>query len=194
MSAGPMDTLVTVEMALLLGIAAGVALALLLGVMTIALHGAHHGLQELHGLAADGLLGQARGRVPQPLAGSDFEALVHALDRGDTQRAEGSFARMVRRVGGFRVTGWLVLAPLAPLPALLPLLTVALAALTFSAGATPPPTGVWHATTAAMLAMAALAPLALTCLALALHLHALEGGRRSSAAAGLIHHAGKELH
>ncbi len=188
-----MDGLATVEMSLVLALAAGVALVLLVGVAAVVLRGATGRLADLHRLAADGLLGQARAHVPQPLAGSPFETLVQALDRGDADKARGAYRRLLRGLGRFHLTGWLPLALFAPLLAGLPLAPVTLLVAGAPLGWGGGLAGNWAGLVAACLATAALLPLALTASTLGFHLHSLEQGRRASAAAALLQHAGKEL-
>jgi hypothetical protein len=186
-----MDRFATVEMSLVLGFAAGVALVLLVGLMAATLAGMRARLSELHGLSADGLIGQARSRVPQPLAGSAFEILVQALDRGDRVKAQGAFQRILRRVGGFRLSGWLLLALGTPALAALPMLPAVAAHVAWLAAgrdALAAPGAL-----ASLGVTGALFPLAAIAVTLALHLHRFEAGRRTSAAAGLLQHAGKEL-
>ncbi|MDP7113608.1 MAG: hypothetical protein QGH45_16695 [Myxococcota bacterium] len=186
-----MDRFATVEMSLVLGFSAGVALVLLVGLMGATLVGMRARLSELHGLSADGLIGQARSRVPQPLAGSAFEILVQALDRGDQAKAIGAFQRLLRGVGGFHLTGGLLLALGTPALAALPLLPAAAAHVAWLTASGGPPAA--PGVLASLAVTAALFPLAATAATLALHLHRFEAGRRTSAAAGLLQHAGKEL-
>lgn len=190
-----MHRFATVEMALVLALAAGVALVLLNGIEVAVLHGVRTRLADLHRLAADGLMGQARAHVPQPLAGSPFEILVRALDRGDADKAQGAYRRLLRQLGRPHLTGWLALALGAPLLATAPLLPtlVAVAVAAASAGVNTDVEANWPGVSAAFLAAAALLPLALSATTLGLHIHALERGRRASAAAALLQHAGKEL-
>ncbi len=188
-----MHRFVTVEMALVLALAAGVGLVLLNGVAVAALRGARTRLRALHQLASDGLMGQARAHIPQPLAGSPFETLVHALDRGDGNKAQGAYQRLLRQIGRPHLTGWLALALAAPPLAALPLIPAALAALATTLGAGGDLNGCWQGIGAAVVGAACLWPLALSAATLGLHIHTLERGRRASAAAALLQHAGKEL-
>lgn len=188
-----MHRFATVEMALVLALAAGVALVLLNGIAVAVLHGVRARLADLHRLAADGLMGQARAHVPQPLAGSPFEILVQALDRGDADKAQGAYRRLLRQIGRPHLTGWLALALGAPLLAAAPLLPTVVAAVAASIGADADMDSCWPGISAAFLAAAALLPPALSAATLGLHIHALERGRRASAAAALLQHAGKEL-
>ncbi len=182
-----------IHQATVLAIAAGAALLLLALGMVVLDALARRKLAALQRAAADGLLGQARALVPTPVAGSDFETVVDALDDGDVERARGAFRRMERRVGRFRVTGWSVLPPMVGGLAVLPLVPAVWAAWeTRAAGGLAPPE-VFHATAAGFLSIAALLPLAVAVTTLAIHLHRAEEARRTAAAAGLLHHAGKEL-
>jgi len=183
----------TAEQTLVMGLAAGVALTMLCALMAF-VHRHHMGeLASLLGLARDGLLGQARNLVPLPIKGTNFEIVVHALDRGDTEKARGAFQRMLRRSGRIRVTGWSLVA-LVPAPLVgLPLVPIVLQALVTRLDGVPLTADLWAATSVALLAVAALTPAGLLATALAAHLSALEYSRRLSAAAGLLQHSGKEL-
>lgn len=183
----------TAEQTLVMALAAGVALAMLCALMAF-VHRHHVGeLASLLGLARDGLLGQARNLVPLPIKGTNFEVVVHALDRGDSDKARGAFQRMLRRSGRIRVTGWSLVA-LVPAPLVaLPLVPVAIQPLVARLDGAPVTADLWAGTTVALLAVAALLPAGLLATALAAHLGALEYSRRLAAAAGLLQHSGKEL-
>lgn len=176
-----------------MALAAGVALVMLCALMAF-VHRHHMGeLAALLGLARDGLLGQARNLVPQPLKGTNFEVVVQALDRGDNEKARGAFSRMLRRVGRIRITGWSLVA-LAPAPLLaLPLVPVVAHALLGHLDGAPPSADLWAAASVALIAVAVLTPAALLASTLAFHLGGLEYSRRLSSAAGLLQHSGKEL-
>ncbi len=181
-------------MSLVLGLAAALPLVLLLVVMAAVSVRWHNRLAKLHQLAADGLLGQARLLSPQPLPGTDFEALIDALDGGDAEMAGGLFRRISRVAGKRSFTGWLTLLPAAALLAALPLLPAVLLCVQLAVGETGRhPQEACHTTAMGFAMFTAVLPLCLSVVTLALHLHALEGGRRGSAAASLLHHAGKEL-
>lgn len=184
----------TVEMSLVLGLAAALPLVLLLAVMAAVSVRWHRRLEKLHHLAADGLLGQARLLAPQPLPGTHFEALVDALDAGDAEMAAGLFRRISRTAGSRSFTGWLTLVPAAALLAALPLLPAVLLCAQLAMGeAGYHAQEAWHTTAMGFAMLTAVLPLCLSVVTLALHLHALEAGRRCAAAASLLHHAGKEL-
>jgi len=182
-----------IHQATVLAIASGVGLLLLLLVMAAADALARRRLAALQRSAAEGLLGQARALVPTPLAGSDFETVVDALDDGDADMARGANRRLERQVGRFRVTGWWMLPPAVLPMAGLPLLPAILAAWQARSGGGFASSEVWSATATGFALMGALLPLALAVGSLALHLHRAEEARRTAAAAGLLHHAGKEL-
>jgi hypothetical protein len=182
-----------VAQVLVLTIAAAVALLLLCGVMLLVHRHALGGLESLRGLAADGLLGQARSLVPQPLAGSPFELLVDALDRGDPQLAQGAWQRVCRRAGRVPISGWHVIALLALPSAGIPLAPAVFAGAAARLDSAHAGADAWAGATAGLLATGTLVPLALAVATLAFHLAALEEGRRTSAAAALLHHSGKEL-
>jgi len=181
------------EQVLVLGLASGIALLVLCALMAF-VHRHHNGaLATLEGLASDGLLGQARSMVPQPLAHSDFETVVRALDGGDRELAKGAFSRLLRRAGRPGIRGWTLLA-IAPFPPLLaPLLPAVIAAGTARFQGVPAPADAWAAVAFGMLAVGALLPLALTAATLGVHLAAFEESRRTAAAAFLLHNSGKEL-
>ncbi len=183
----------TAEQTLVMALAAGVALTMLCALMAF-VHRHHVGeLASLLGLARDGLLGQARNLVPLPIAGTNFEVVVHALDRGDGAKARGAFQRMLRRSGRVRVTGWSLVA-LVPAPLVaLPLVPVGLHAAVARLDGVAVTADLWAAVSVALLAVAALTPVGLLATALAAHLGALEYSRRLAAAAGLLQHSGKEL-
>ncbi len=176
-----------------MALAAGVALTMLCALMAF-VHRHHLGeLASLLGLARDGLLGQARNLVPLPIKGTNFEVVVHALDRGDGDKARGAFQRMLRRCGRVRVTGWSLVALVPPPLVALPLVPVGLHAVLVRLDGVPATADLWAATSVALLAVAVLTPLGLLAMALAAHLGALEYSRRLAAAAGLLQHSGKEL-
>ena len=183
----------TAEQVLVLGLASGIALLVLCALMAF-VHQHHTGsLESLQGLAKDGLLGQARSMVPQPLARSDFETVVRALDVGDRELARGAFSRLARRAGRPGIRGWTLLA-VAPFPALLlPLAPAVAAGVVARLEGVPAPAEAWAATTYGLLAVVALLPLALTAATLGFHLSALEESRRTAAAASLLYNSGKEL-
>ena len=149
-------------------------------------------LDTLQRLAADGLLGRARRAAPLALSGSDYETLVVALDDGDIELARGAYRRMVRALHRWRPTGWLMFLPAAVALGLTPLLPAAISAVLVTTGSGDA-VEAWHATMAGYIAVGVVAPLAIAVSTLAVHLHVVEGARRLSAAASLLHHAGKEL-
>jgi len=168
-------------------------MAILCGLMVI-VHRHHTGaLRSLQDLASDGLLGQARSMVPQPIARSDFETVVRALDTGDRELARGAFARLSRRAGRPGIRGWTLLS-LVPFPALiLPLAPSSWSAVAAKLQGAAPSADAWAGLAFGVLAVGALLPLALATAALGLHLAALEESRRTASAASLLHHSGKEL-
>lgn len=167
---------------------------LVLCAMMAFVHRHHLGaLESLQGLATDGLLGQARNMVPQPLARSDFETLVRALDTGDRELARGAFVRMLRRAGRPGIRGWTLVALCSLAMVILPLIPAVVAGAAARFQGVPASVDAWDAVTAGLLTMGGLLPLALAAASLAVHLAALEESRRTAAAATLLHHSGKEL-
>jgi len=179
--------------AAVLALASGVGLLLLAALLAVVDRLARRKLDALQRAAADGLLGRARGLVPTPLAGSDFETVVDALDDGDHELARGAFRWMEKRVARFRVTGWWMIPPIAALLLSLPLMPAVLSAWAARSVGGFAPAETWRAAADGFLYLGALLPLALAVITLALHLHRAEEARRTAAAAGLLHHAGKEL-
>ena len=182
-----------VAQVLVLTIAAAVALLLLCGVMLLVYRHGIGNLESLRGLAADGLQGQARSLVPLPLAGTPFEILVHALDRGDPELAQGAWRRMLRRAGRVPISGWTVIGLVTMPVAVLPLTPAVLAGMTARLDGGHAGAAAGAGARAGRRPTGALAPRARAAATMAFHLSALEEGRRTSAGAALLHHSGKEL-